>query len=375
VIRQKHKKQTQQTQPKKSSPEQTVEQTFLEHLYEVRKRLFWVVLVMILVSAIGFQFKDALVSVTMAPLQGQKLVYLTPGGGFSFIFTLCLYFGVLFTIPVAVYHVFRFLQPIIGNTSRKFISAFLIVSTLLAASGALFGYFVTIPAALNFLSTFAGDAVSPNLTADSYLSFVVAYIVGLALIFQLPLLLFIIDHVHPFPPGGLIAAQRYVIIGATVLAAVITPTPDAFNMAVVGAPIIAVYEVGSLSVFVRRRVRRKQKVAHIQPINDEPLADIIKELENAEQEAPQPAKPAPVLASSARPIKMTDGFVARPPQAVPKAPQPQQVTYRPTRSMDGFGPRSRSPAPARVAPQPTRPNMTRVANRQFRSVDGFSTVS
>ena len=219
--------------------------------------MFWVVLTLILTSSIGFYYKDFVVNFVVAPLHGEKLIYLTPGGGFSFIFTVCLYFGALLTIPVIIYHIYRFLQPVLGKTSRRLIIALVTLSGLLAASGALFGYLVAIPAAITFLMTFAGDAVAPSLTAESYLGFVVAYMLGLAALFQLPLLLFMFDHVKPFPPGALLSSQRFVIVGAVIAAAIITPTPDIVNQLVIAAPIIVIYQLGAIAVYMRRKARDK----------------------------------------------------------------------------------------------------------------------
>ncbi len=292
----------------------------------------------------------------MAPLHGQKLVYLTPGGGFSFIFTLCIYFGVLFTIPVIIYQVYRFVQPLLKSASRRLLIAFMFISVLLASGGAAFGYFVTIPAALDFLATFAGDAVTPSLTAESYLNFVVAYVLGLALLFQLPLLLFIFDHVKPFPPGSLLSTQRFVIIGATIVAAIITPTPDAFNMAIVAVPIIAIYQVGVIAVFVRHasanrkaKARTSKQHAAARAAQLETAKKVVAEEENdffaaiiddlhtgsvtmrpqPEQKA-SPAKKVPIKVTVAP--KTTDGIVrlprprpeeiAVPERAVPERPMP-----------------------------------------------------
>lgn len=378
---------------KKPSSAEPAELTFIEHIHELRKRLTYIALVLVVASALGFQFKDFLIGAVMAPLNGQQLIYLTPGGGFSFIFTVSLYFGILITIPFMIYHLFRFLQPIIGKTSRKFIASFLLISTLLAAAGAAFGYFVTVPAALNFLATFAGDAVAPSLTADSYLGFVVTYVIGLALVFQLPLILFIIDHVAPLPPGSLMSTQRYVIIGATVLAAVITPTPDAVNMALVGMPIVAVYQAGALAVFTRRQGRRhKQRreevvakkssaVAQSKELLPEPLTDILQEFEESAKQAsvekPVVFTPAPTPVPVAIPVPPVSQLKSRRPVdgfARPRtAPVLQQArpSQRPVRSMDGFArpsvqPAVRSQMPARSSVQ------SPVAPRQFRSVDGFS---
>lgn len=371
------KKQNQlKKQKKSSSHEPSGALTFLEHLHELRKRLFWVVLVLVVTSAIGLQSKDQLISAVMAPLHGQKLIYLTPGGGFSFIFTLSIYFGLLLSIPVMVYHLYRFVQPLLGKTSRKLMAAFIILSAVLAAAGAMFGYFVTIPAALNFLSNFAGDAVIPSLTAESYLNFVVTYVVGLALLFQLPLLLFIFDHISPFQKGTLSGTQDKVIIAATILAALITPTPDAYNMAIVAIPIIGVYEIGVVAVWVHHRTRRKsgrtvatrQKKSMADPeltIADEPLTAIIEELAEASVATP---KLQPAVATS------TASSASSSPTPAP-APTPVQNQPARIRTMDGFTPARRHLAvPQRTVTkqpvqQPSKPPARPV--RPHRSIDGF----
>lgn len=384
MIRHQRKKQNlPTTQNKTAEPQEPVELTFLEHVYELRNRIFWVVFVLTITSAAAFQFKDYLITAVMAPLHGQKLIYLTPGGGFSFIFTLCLYFGALFTIPFGIYQVYHFLQPIIGRKSRRFVSMVMFISTLLAASGALFGYYVTIPAALNFLSTFAGDSVSSSLTADSYLGFVVAYVLGLAALFQLPLLLFMFDHIKPLKPGALSSTQDYVIIGATVLAAVITPTPDAFNMALVAIPIITIYEMGALAVVIKRyhrnRVAKRAQKRTLQqadsiesPVEEisEPSFDtdsFVSDIENLWQPT-----------SDSVPVAEETPQV----QEVPSKPLPfvpmQQIQSRP-RMVDGFSVRSRQMPSRTLALQ--RPNQVLAARgsvvvrrpqRPMRSVDGFS---
>lgn len=360
--------QNQQAQKKPSSNNDTAELTFLEHLYELRSRLFWIVTTIILASAAGFQFKDQLIAVVMDPLHGQKLVYLTPGGGFGFIFTLAIYFGVLIAIPVIIYHVYGFLRPLLKAASRKLVVTFMFTSFLLAASGAAFGYFVTIPAALDFLATFAGDAVTPNLTAESYLNFVVTYILGLAFLFQLPLLLFIFDHVRPFPPGSLLASQRFVIIGATIVAAVITPTPDAFNMAIVAVPIVAMYQLGVIAVALRHRaLKRKAKKMHVQsevviksqdestakedneiaPVN----ASAVHLMQNSTTETPYRISPGVHVQEKPRAPRTIDGVVrARPvgqtivPQRFdgPKQSSTHRRIVKPVRTIDGFGIRRRA---------------------------------
>lgn len=357
--KQQHKNQTKHN----STPSQL---TFLEHLRELRTRLFWVVLTLIVTSAMAFQVKDFLIQVVMAPLDGEKLVYLTPGGGFSFIFTLCIYFGALLSIPVAVYHLYRFLQPLLRRASHRFITIFIALSALLATAGTVFGYYVAIPAALQFLTTFAGDTVTPNLTADSYLNFVVAYVLGLAAMFQIPLLLFLVDHIKRIPPGGLASSQQYVIIGAAVAAAIITPTPDALNMAIIAVPIVVVYEIGALAVFMRHSLEKKKRVVEIshQPVPVDMAEERRKRLELALQRMsgePDEIVPAVAVATQQQP--------ARPVASVANVPR---------RTMDGFAVGKRPVTMQSVMPKPDEKAArgsvlsTMPPAKRVRSLDGFS---
>ena len=345
MIKRRAKKTKNQTTPKQSSLS-TAEfaggdkQTFLEHIYELRSRIVWVALTLIIGSAIGFQYHDFLVSIVIAPLHGEKLVYLTPGGGFSFIFTVCLYFGALLTIPVIIYHIYRFLQPVLGKTSRRLVAGIILTSIMLAASGVLFGYYVAVPAAIEFLSTFAGEAVTPNLTAESYLNFVVAYMVGLAALFQLPLLLYIFDYVKPFPPGSLWASQRFVVVGSFIAAAIITPTPDVINQLIIAVPIVVMYQFGVIAVAMRhktaaRRAKkpRAAKLEHASAMTDVPT-ELVEERAAAlavVARPPQPQLPRPkstVIAPKKQPAtepakqprRVIDGFISK---------KATQVTHEP----------------------------------------------
>lgn len=229
---------------------------FGEHVAELRSRLVWIVLAFLLASGLSLYFQEFLIEIVMSPLGAQKLVYLTPGGGFNFIFQITIYAGAFVAAPLLVFHLYRFLRPALPPRAQRS-SVFVIVSSMiLMITGVCFGYYVAIPSALAFLSSFAGDYITPNLTAESYISFVVAYLVGLGILFQLPLLLIMWNWVKPIKPGGLLSSQKYVIGFAVIAGAVITPTPDVVNQLTVAIPIIAIYQLGVISVyFLNRRAR------------------------------------------------------------------------------------------------------------------------
>lgn len=356
-MKQQQKQLNQQNSRAQKKFSQSEQQTFLEHFYELRKRLFWVVFTLTATSAAGFQFKDQLIAVIMAPLHGEKLVYLTPAGGFSFIFTLSLYFGALLTIPTLIYHIYRFLQPMIVAASRRFIVIFISLSILLAVAGAAFGYFVTIPAAINFLANFAGDAVTPNLTAESYLNFVVSYILGLAALFQLPLLLFLADHIRPIPPKGLWSTQRFVILGATVLAAVITPTPDAFNMMIVAVPIIAVYELGAIAVVINHRLQTRKVAKQTRMAQQDQATTNLLELITTEAQGGYGLSTYGPVEKVGKKIPVKSGRAVDGIMKMRLAPELVQSPSRQAMITERF-----------LAEQRT------IAKRQSRSVDGFAIV-
>src|SRR5687768_9701066 len=224
------------------------ESSFSDHIAELRKRVFLILLVFVVASSLAYNYRDNLLGVIMAPLEGAKLIYLTPGGGFNFIFQISLYAGLLAAAPMLIYQLYGFIRPALPKRAQRSSAAVVIVAFLLMLCGVAFGYFVAVPSALHFLSTFAGDAVSPNLTADSYLSFFLAYIAGLGVLFELPLLLLFMHWIHPMTPGKLLKSERFVIVFAFVASAIITPTPDVLNQSMIAVPIIAIYQLGVIVV-------------------------------------------------------------------------------------------------------------------------------
>lgn len=233
--------------------------TVLEHIQEFRARLFWVVASVLVVSSVGYAIKDHILAVLTHPLGGQQLYYLTPVGGLSFIIKLCFYFGVLVSVPLIVYHLFKYLQPMMG-TQQHSMKRYFFFSVFLASAGASFAYFVSLPAALHFLTDFNINQITAMLTVDAYLTFVTSYLLGAALLFQIPLILLVIDKITPLTPGGLMKYQRHVILVAFILAAIISPTPDIINQGLLAIPIIVMYQFGIMLVWIQHRKRTRAAV-------------------------------------------------------------------------------------------------------------------
>jgi hypothetical protein len=198
--------------------------------------------------------------------------------------------------------------------------------------------------------------IQAMLTVDSYLTFVMTYLLGAALLFQIPLLLLITNTMTPLKPGKLMKLQRYVIVAAFILAAVISPTPDLMNQIIFAIPIIFMYELGVLLVWLQNRARARK---HTRNKQAQPVFEIKKA--PAPQRLAAPAH-APITAAIAQPRRVvsTDGFASRP-QATPKAPASNK-------SVDGMT-TARTRTPQRSLAPPVR-KITVPA----RSVDGFMSI-
>lgn len=228
----------------------TAELTLGDHLRELQGRFFSTAIVFVLIAAAAYPFFGQIADWLLAPLkEGQDLVYLTPGGAIGFMLTVCLYVGLIGTLPLLIYHIYGFLMPAVRQSRLRTVLAYTIASLILAISGVLFAYYVSLPAALHFLTSFELNHINPMLTIDSYISFIMTYMLAGAALFQVPLVMMIINSVKPLPPKKLMSYQRHIILASFIIAAVISPTPDALNQTLLASPLIVMYQIGIIIVW------------------------------------------------------------------------------------------------------------------------------
>ena len=238
-------------------------QPFSEHIRELRRRSLYTVATLFLGSIVGFFIHQQLFNLVRRPLNKQ-LYYTTPTGGFNAIIKISIVFGMLLTVPVLVYHIGKFLSPAFKH--RIGLVRIILFSVILAASGVSFAYFISLPAALHFLANVDSN-LSSLITVNEYLNFVAAYLAGFALLFQLPLVMIFINRIKPQKPGSLMRIQRWVVLCSFVMAAILTPTPDPFNQILMAAPIILLYQVSVVLIWL---INRKNKVLVKNPVIVQP---------------------------------------------------------------------------------------------------------
>lgn len=286
----KHRKQPQRKSKASLSDPRIL--TLSGHLQELRQRLFYVVSFVVVFTGIGFVIREQLTEWMLRPADAQQFIYTSPVGGFDFIFRISLYFGLALAVPVLMYNLFQYLAPLLPSRTSSFVFKATFTSYLLAIAGVAFGYFASLPAAMNFLlHQFTTEQIQALLSIQEYMSFVMIYLVGFALLFQIPIIMLFINKIKPFQPSQLMGYQRYVIVGATILAAILTPTADIMNMMIMAVPIVIMYQFGVVLVLVSNR-RKRRLVKHeadatevIKPVAVEPERPAV---------VPRPAYAVPV---------------------------------------------------------------------------------
>jgi sec-independent protein translocase protein TatC len=310
-------------------------QAFFEHIQELRRRLSWIALIFIVASAAAYPFYHDIMDVLFAPLNGRELVYLTPIGGFSFIIKVCSYVGIIVAIPAIIYHGYKFLQPTMKRQPRA-AKRFLLMSVFLALCGISFAYYVLLPAALRFLTTLDIQQVTAMLTVDSYLNFVIAYVIGAALLFQIPVIMLLINNINKIPPGAMMKYQRHVILGAFIVAAILSPTPDVINQSLMAAPVVVMYQVAIVLVLIVNRYRKTKSIEETFFVPQ--IANAELELVNKITHHQQAPMPNPAVAASSQYTKRTiDGFSRPPKRQIQRRPvnlEPKRASNY--RTIDGF---------------------------------------
>jgi sec-independent protein translocase protein TatC len=238
--------------------------TFFEHLTELRKRIINSLASVVIGALIGWIVAPHFVNWIVAPMTRAlkeahlepKLVYSHPAGLLNLLITLSIYIGIVIASPWILYQVWLFVAPALYKHERSAITGFLFSTVFLFLAGIAFGYFISLPYVLRFLISFQGPVV-PLINIDEYFDLILMVLLGLGLVFELPVLIFFLSLFGIVTPKFLMQNFRYAILVIAILAAILTPTPDATTMLVFMGVLIALYFVGvgvSWAV-VRRRER------------------------------------------------------------------------------------------------------------------------
>ncbi len=220
--------------------------SILEHLAELRNRLLKAVAALAVGVLAGTFLAPRLLKFLVAPLGEQVPLALGPIEAPAVFFKVSLIIGVVVAMPVIVFQLFRFVAPGLKPQERRYVIIGTPIAALSFAAGVVFAALVLLPAAVPFLRGFLPDIVEQRYSIDRYISFVSTILLWAGLVFETPLVMFFLAKLGVITSSGFATARRGVIIGAAVVAAVITPTHDPINMLLIMVPFLVLYEIGIL---------------------------------------------------------------------------------------------------------------------------------
>lgn len=234
--------------------------SLFEHLDELRMRVTRAFMAMTIGTLIGFIFAGNALDWLRAPycaavesLDACRLLIIDPTGGIIVYFRVALLIGGILAIPIITYHTMMFVIPGLTNKERRLVLLSLPPIFLLFLIGVAFAWFLLTPTAINFLETFQPERFKTDWTADLYLSFVTALIFWMGVAFESPLVFFVLSVLGVVTPGSMARNWRVAVVASAFAAALITPTIDPVNMALVMGPLLALYVLSiGLSIFGAR---------------------------------------------------------------------------------------------------------------------------
>ncbi|WP_231460367.1 MULTISPECIES: twin-arginine translocase subunit TatC [unclassified Pedobacter] len=262
------------------------EMSFFDHLDVLRKHLIRAAIAIAVFTGVAFYFNEEILDkiifgpkkpdfwtyrmmcklVDMFPSLGKdmcitkingEIINTEMAGQFNLQLNVCVMCGIVVGFPYLLWEIWRFIKPALHENERKSASGFVFFASVLFIIGIFFGYFIICALSINFLTGYTvSTEIKNTFTIDSYVSSIATLTLGTGIIFELPIIIFILSKLGLMTPKFMRASRRYAVVIILIIAAIVTPTPDILTMLTVAAPLFLLYE---LSIFVSAYIERKKK--------------------------------------------------------------------------------------------------------------------
>jgi sec-independent protein translocase protein TatC len=254
---------------------------FTRHLSELRNRLMVSFVSVVVVFLVAFKFSERIFELLMIPMRSKialksvypyvfltaregalkELVFLAPAEAFWVHLKISLIAAIISCLPLIFFEVWRFVSPGLLAKEKRLALPFIAVASGLFAAGTLFCFVIVLPFAMNFLLEFRTGSLTPMISVEKYIDFCLKFILAFGVVFELPVVMVFITRAGIVSIETLARNRKYAVLLAFVAAALLTPTPDAFNQSLMAVPIIFLYEGGLLvsKIFVKRKKDDKGK--------------------------------------------------------------------------------------------------------------------
>lgn len=231
----------------------------LGHLEEIRKRAFVVLSVFVIFSTAGFYFSEGFLQWLKVPggsYLGTLSVF-SPTSAILTFFKMAFFFGLIFSLPVLLYEFWMFIRPAVEEPLAWFGALLIFSGTGLFVMGASLSFYFLIPASLKFLLSIGRGELQFLISLDSYISFVLLFMLAGGLIFEIPLVAFFLAKLNILTAPAMLRHWKLAAVGSIVFSGFLTPTPDAFNMALMALPMFVLYLISVGVVMLTQTGNRK----------------------------------------------------------------------------------------------------------------------
>jgi sec-independent protein translocase protein TatC len=224
----------------------------LEHLNELRIRVFKAVFALTITTGISFAFSQPLIGYLARPVGGiDKLVSIELTENIAIFMKVSLLGGFVLGMPVIFYQIMAFILPGLKRNERNWLLILVPFATLLFVSGVLFTWFVMLPSAIPFLENFMG--ITTQVRPENYFDFITRLMFWIGICFELPLIIMFLARLKFVTARQLLNGWRYAVVAIAIIAATVTPTVDPVNMGLVMAPLMGLYAISILLAAVVAR--------------------------------------------------------------------------------------------------------------------------
>ena len=246
--------------------------SLMGHLNELRRRLFRMVIIVILGFVAFYGVAEYLYAYLSAPLQaqlpeGSKLIYTSPAGAFFTYMKVALVASLFGTSPITFYQVWAFIAPGLYKEEKRAVLPLAFFSSVFFIAGAAFCFFTVFPIAFKFFMGFATDTIVPMISVEEYLGFALKLLIAFGVVFEMPLFAYFLSRFGILSPDFMRRQRRYAILLIFIVAAILTP-PDVFSQCLMAMPMLILYEV-SIYVSAIAYKKKESKPEEPEEENDE----------------------------------------------------------------------------------------------------------
>jgi len=234
-----------------------VEMSFLDHIEELRWRIIYALIGIVLFTIVAWIFIDPLVElVLLKPARdaNASLQNLRPFGQLFLYVQVAIIVGIVASLPNIFYQLWQFIAPALKKRERKYILWIVFFSTFCFLAGIAFAYFVMLPLAMKFAAQFGSEAIKNEFSIEEYMSIIISVMLAAGVVFELPMISFFLSKLGILTPLFMRKYRRHAIVIILILSAILTPGADPVSQVILAVPLVLLYEI---SIFISKLSSKK----------------------------------------------------------------------------------------------------------------------